>query len=82
MFHAKKGFAKLQPKTKEELDAEKALADFEAGKYGAPVKAEEKPKPEEKPTPPPTPKPDESDEEIARLARIRRGFGKLAPGGK
>ena len=56
MFHAARGFTKLQPKkTKEEDAAAKVLRDFEEGKYGPPPPPETKPKPPEKPTPPPKP---------------------------
>ena len=81
------GFKRLRPaKTQEELDAEKVLADFEAGKHGA-TKEEPPVKP---PTQPAKPVLDEDaeieaekdpviKEELKRQKRLR-GFKKLSPG--
>ena len=74
------GFKRLRPaKTQEEIDAEKVLADVEAGKYGPPVKE----KPKEEPTKPMV-KPvedltDDPDPVIAAEARRKKGYKKLIP---
>ena len=64
MMHGKhRGFSRLRPaKTEEEERAEQALKDFEAGKYGPPVKEEEKPKP----------KPKEEEEDESMYGRIKK----------
>ena len=77
-FEAKK----MEPKkTQAELDAEKALRDFEAGKYGGKA-PEPKPEPKEEQKPAPKPKPDELDEDIAADIKRRSMFKRLAPVGK
>jgi hypothetical protein len=68
------GFKKLRPaKTQEELDAEKVLAEFEAGKYG-------KNAPAEKPASPPPPVEDPDEKLIQEELRRKKGYKKLAPG--
>ena len=71
MLHGKhaRGFEKLRPhKTEEEEKAEQVLRDYEAGKYGPPVKEEEKPKPAAPPV--------EEDKDIAAEKKRRRAIRK------
>lgn len=75
MLHGKhRGFSRLRPaKTEEEERAEQALKDFEAGKYGPPVKEEEKPKPKEKD--PYEGLDEEEKKEMRRREAIRKAVG-------